>query len=161
MRGHTSWVWGPSKKINPVSPLVFWFFVPYNEWSQSKRKATVLRASSLQDVVACSSSVSDKAVPSPKSLSPCLRMQILYMCNIMKTNACHQLPVFHHQTLQERGCATKTAAETIYLDRGFIYKRWQTTKMLCIRMYSNKWGNIRAFKTFKLSKSILILIKWK
>lgn len=62
MRGHTSWVWERSKKINPVSPLVFWFLVPYNEWSQSKRKATVLRASSLQDVAACSSSVSDKAV---------------------------------------------------------------------------------------------------
>lgn len=97
---------------------------------------------------------------SPKSLSLCLRMQILYMCNIMKTNACHQLPVFHHQTLQERRCATKTAADAIYLDRGFIYKRWKATKM-CIRMYSNKWGNIMTVKTFKLSKSIMILIKWK
>lgn len=55
-------MWGPSEKINPVSPLVFRFLVPYTEGGQSKRKATVLRASSLQGVAACSSSVSDKAV---------------------------------------------------------------------------------------------------
>lgn len=93
------------------------------KWSQGKRTATILWASSLHQVVTHSSSVNEEAIHHPN---------FLYMRQIMMTNVSYQFPVFHHKMLQETGCDTQTAAETNHLDRGFIYKCWNDAK--CVKI---------------------------